>query len=290
MAVGTTFDSNLTRNGLIESAYRTIGVLSPGVTLSGELLNEGIESLNLIVRELDGTGKWLWGIGSTPTSITLVANTFVYTSSNGLPTNITELASAVYRDSAGQDYPLTILTAEGYDAVQNKTQTGEPAYIYLAEHRDVGSQTLFVGPTLSSVNTQSVVTGTDAAAWKCIRSHTAATDNRPVTGANYLLYWESGGSGPAAWAADTEYTAPQQVRIRYKRPLFDFDTASDNPDFPKQYTRMLKNLLSADLADGMGMPLEERAYLIKKAKASYDNIFRTVRTNTTDTKNKTRYF
>ncbi len=288
MAVGTTFTANLTRNGLVEAAYRKLRVLPPGVTLSGELLNEGVEALNLIVRELDATGKWLWGMGTS--SITLVANTFVYTTSNGLASNILELSAAFYRDSSAQDWPLKILTAEGYDALQHKTETGEPNAIYLTDHRDVGSQTLYVAPMLASVNTQSVVTGTDAAAWKCIRSHTAASENQPITGANYLLYWESGGSGPAVWAADTQYTAPQLLMLRYKRPLFDFDTASDNPDFPTQYTRMLLYLLCADLSDNVGKTLEERAYLIQKAKAGYDNIFRSVRTTTNDTKNKARYF
>lgn len=273
----------------MESAYRAIGVLPPGVTLSGELLNEGIEALNLIVRELDTTGKWLWGI-SPPSSITLVANTFVYTSSNGLPTNILEVVSAYYRDASAEDYPLEVLTAEGYDRIRNKTDTGEPQTVYLTDHRDVGSQTLYISPMLASVNTQSVVTGTDAAAYKCIRSHTAATDNRPITGANYLLYWTAGGSGPSAWAADSSYVAPQQVLMRFKRPLFDFDTASDNPDFPTQYTRMLKNLLAADLSDGQGISLDERTFLIRKAKASYDNIFRSIRPTTTDTKHKAKYF
>lgn len=289
MAVGTTSDATLTRNALIEAAYRTIGVLPPGVTLTGELLNEGIEALNLIVRELDATGKWLWGIG-TASSVTLVANTFVYTSSNGLPTTMLELVSAYYRDAAAQDWPLEILTAEGYDRLGNKTDTGAPTAIFLQEHRDVGSQTLFIHPMLASVNTQSVVTGTDAVDYRCIRSHTADTTNKPITGANYLLYWEAGGSGPSVWAADTAYTAPQQVRLRFKRPLFDFDTASDNPDFPKQYTRMLKQLLAADLADGVGLPLDERQFLIRKAKASYDNIFRSVKPTTTDTGKKAVYF
>ena len=289
MAVGTTFNSNLNRNALIEAAYRTIGVLAPGVTLSGELLNEGIEALNLLVRELDATGKWLWGIGA-PSSITLVANTFVYTSANGLATNIVELTSATYRDGTAQDWPLEILTSEGYDRRGNKTETGEPTAVYLADHRDVGSQTLYVDRMLASVNTQSVVTGTDAIVYKCIRSHTADSTNVPITGANYLLYWVAGGSGPSVWASGTSYVAPQQILLRHKRPLFDFDTASDNPDFPSQFTRMLKNLLAADLSDGQGISLEERTYLIKKAKASYDNVFRSVKTNTTDTRNKVRYF
>ena len=273
----------------MEAAYRAIGVLPPGVTLEGELLNEGIEALNLIVRELDATGKWLWGI-SAPSSITLAANTFVYTSANGLPTNILEVVSAYYRDASAEDVPLEVLTAEGYDRLKNKTDTGDPQAIYLTDHRDVGSQTLYINPLLAAVNTQSVVTGTDAVDYKCIRSHTAATDNKPITGANYLLYWTAGGSGATTWAADTAYTAPQQVLMRFKRPLFDFDTASDNPDFPTQFTRMLKNLLAADLSDGQGISLEERTFLIRKAKASYDNVFRSIRPTTTDTKHKAKYY
>lgn len=273
----------------MEAAYRAIGVLPPGVTLEGELLNEGIEALNLIVRELDATGKWLWGI-SAPSSVALVANTFVYTSANGLPTNILEVVSAYYRDASAEDVPLEVLTAEGYDRLKNKTDTGDPQAVYLTDHRDVGSQTLYINPMLAAVNTQSVVTGTDAIDYKCIRSHTAATLNKPITGANYLLYWTAGGSGATTWAADTAYTAPQQVLMRFKRPLFDFDTASDNPDFPTQFTRMLKNLLAADLSDGQGISLEERTFLIRKAKASYDNVFRSIRPTTTDTKHKAKYY
>ena len=160
------YDFNLTRDQLVEMAYRKIGVLAEGETLSSELSTTGIRTLNLIVRKIDAAGKWLWTISQTPTSLTLVANQFTYTTDNTLPTNLLELVTVTYRDAVANDSPVTILTAEGYEAIGDKIQVGDPCYVYLTEHKTLASKRLFVTPMLSSVNTQSVITGSDSAAWK----------------------------------------------------------------------------------------------------------------------------
>ena len=146
MPVGGTFTSNITRDQLITDAYLTIGVLADGENLPSSLQTIAIRRLNAIIRELDATGKWLWAIPSTPSTITLVANTWVYTSSNGLPTNMKELVTAYYRDPQANDWQLDLLTTEGYEKIRNKLDIGDPKQVYLTEHRDVGSQTLFVWP------------------------------------------------------------------------------------------------------------------------------------------------
>lgn len=290
MAVGTTFDSTLTRDQLIELAHKMIGVLAPGQVLAGDQLTDAVRILNLIIRETDESGDLKWTRGAA-SSLTLVANTFVYTSANGLPTNIAKLDAVSYRNASAIDRPMGIASAMEYETIANKTDTGDPKTVYLTDHRDIGSRTLYVVPMLSAVNTQSVVTGTDAAAWKCIRSHTSASTNRPITGANYLLYWESGGSGPSAWATSTSYTAPQLIRLLYQRPLFDFDTASDTPDFPQQWPRMLVYKLAFDLGDLYGIPMPEREYLIAKAKGAYSDIFdKSMKPETTGHHNRTSYF
>ena len=52
----------------------------------------------------------------------------------------------------------------------------------------------------------SVVLGTDSNDYKCILAHTATTDDKPITGANYADYWSvlttSAGS---TWAEDSSY-------------------------------------------------------------------------------------
>ena len=285
----STNDFNVTRDELISLAYADIKVLAEGETLSSDLQSTGIKKLNLIIREYDLAGKHLWAIASTPTTIPLVANTFLYTSANGLPTTVLSLVEASYRQGDGTDTPLEILTTEQYEGIHNKTETGDPRFVYLTEHKTVASKTLYVSPTLSSVNTQSVVTGTDAAAYRCIRSHTAATDNKPVTGANYLLYWEAGGSAPAVWATGTSYTAPQLLRLWFKRPLYDFDAASDNPDMPQGWSHWLQQELAIRLSPGHNVPLDKVQMMRSLRNESYERVFRSVQPNTTKIHNLVEY-
>src|SRR2546422_431393 len=289
MPVGSSFTSNITRDQLITDAYLTIGVLADGENLPSSLQTIAIRRLNAIIRELDATGKWLWAIPSTPSTITLVANTWVYTSSNGLPTNMKELVTAYYRDPQANDWQLDLLTTEGYEKIRNKLDIGDPKQVYLTEHRDVGSQTLFVWPSLASVNTQSVVTGTDANPYKCIRSHTSDSTSQPITGANYLQYWDSGGSGAVAWVTAPSYTAPQLLRLWFKRPLFDFTASTDNPDVPAQWQRLLMYRLAADVGPIHRIGLDEQQVLALRAKGAYEDIFRSIKPVTTDYHDKWSY-
>lgn len=273
MAVGTTFDSNINRNDLIALAYRDLGVLAAGDTLSSDLLADGITKLNFLIRQMDMYGKHLNAVGATPSTLTLVANTWTYTSTNGLPTNIYALTKVSYRNAAAEDQDVTILTHQDYENIQSKLTNGDPSKVFLSENITIGSRQLFVYPTLSTVNTQSVVTGTDAAAWKCIRSHTADSTNKPITGANYLLYWESGGSGAVAWVTGTSYTAPQHLRLWFRKPLFDFDAATDNPDLPQGWARYLLCSLEYDLAMGHGLSMQEMAMIKGMRDDAYMKLF-----------------
>lgn len=284
-----TNDFQVTRNELIDMAYEDLKVKAEGESLSADLLSTGIKKLNLIIREYDLAGKHLWAVAATPSTLPLVANTFVYTSANGLATTILEVVEASYRNAAGEDRPLKILTTEQYEGVTNKTETGEPEWVYLSEHKTVASKTLYLGPTLSTVNTQSVVTGTDAAAYRCIRNHSADSTNHPITGANYLLYWEAGGSAPATWTTGTSYTAPQLVRLWFKRPLYDFDAASDNPDMPQGWSHWLQQELAIRLSPGHNVPMEKVQMMRSLRNESYERVFRSVQPNTTEIHNKVEY-
>jgi hypothetical protein len=53
----------------------------------------------------------------------------------------------------------------------------------------------------------SEVTGTDALVYTCIRSHTSADADKPITGANYKSYWKQTGSTGGVWATSTAYSA-----------------------------------------------------------------------------------
>lgn len=289
MSTGSTADFTLTRDELIEQGFKMIGVLSPGNTLDGELLEEGKKVLGLIVRETDQAGRWRWTIDVAST-LTLVANTFRYTSSNGLPTNIADLVKVTYRDGQANDLPMKILKAEGYEDLPRKIETGDPKYVYLTDNIVLASRELYVNPVLSSVNAQSVVTGSDALTYKCIQNHVAGSTNKPITGANWRLYWELGGSAPATWATSTSYTAPQLIRMLFRRPIYDFDSASDTPDFPISWPRLMVYKFAFDLADYWGIPAEECQKYIQKAKGAYDDLFVSNKAKSTNLHGKAKYF
>lgn len=284
-----TNDFNLTRNELIELAYKQVGVMEDGDSLRASLLTDGVKWLNLIVRQLADEELYLHG--QQTDSLTLVANQWVYTENDSLPTNIQRLISCQYRDASASDHPVTVIDRLGYEAITNKVSTGDPEKVFLSDGTNFSERSLYVWPARATVNTQSVVTGSDTQAWKCIRSHTGASNNYPITGANYLLYWELGGSSPATWASGTSYTAPQLLRLTSERLLYDFDTATDNPDIPQSQSRFLLYRLSADFAQRFGLPLDRCNAFLAWAEEARERTFpRAQRKVTTDYHNKAVYF
>jgi hypothetical protein len=180
--------------------------------------------------------------------------------------------------------------AEGWESIAQKISTGDPEYAYLTDNIVLASRELYVTPMLSSVNTQSVVTGTDASAYKCIQGHVADDINKPVTGANWRLYWELGGSAPAVWATGTSYLAPQLLRLLFRRPIYDFDNASDTPDFPISWPRLIVYKFASDLGDYWGTPPERSDRYLNKAKGAYDDLFQSNKAKSGNLHNKASYF
>jgi len=59
--------------------------------------------------------------------------------------------------------------------------------------------------TAENVPVASEVIGTDGLNYTCIVTHTSAAINRPITGADYALYWVQTGFSGVVWAPDTAY-------------------------------------------------------------------------------------
>lgn len=289
-SVGSTSDYTVTRDRLIQMAHENIRAIEAGQPLKADQLALGIDRLAMIVRETDEVGKWRWTVQDA-THVSLAANTTIYDANNGLPQNIAELMSVVYRDSSGCDSaPLKILRAEGYEEKPNKLQLGDPLAVYLTGEIQLSTRRLYIWPTPSGVTAQTVVSGTDGNIYKCIYPHTSSLVTRPVDGANWRMVWQLGGLAPATWASGAAYTSGSQLRMVIRRPIYDFDAADTTPDFPIQWPRTLLYRLCADLAETYGLPLDERVFFSQKAKAGYDDIVPSLRAKSTDIHNKTLYF
>lgn len=289
MPTGSTFDHTITRDQLIGLAIKDCHGLEHGEVPDGTMLEDGIMELGLLVRELDDQDIHVHA--QQTDTLALVANQRVYASADGLPTDIRDLIMVRYRDGVALDNPVSILDRQQYESVRDKYRLGDPSAVFLTEELALSSRSLYVVGMLSTVNTQSVVTGTDASAYRCIKGHVADALNRPVTGANWRLYWELGGSGPSAWVSATQYTAPQLLRLTSERPLYDFDSASDNPDVPGSHANYLRYLLAARIGSGYGCLASEITWFENMADKIYMKTFKkAMRRKTTDIHNKARFF
>lgn len=64
--------------------------------------------------------------------------------------------------------------------------------------------------------------------------------------------------------------AAYTVKYTFRRPLFDFDGATDNPDFPGPFILPLQKMLGAELAPHYGIPLQERQFLKAEGMGEFE--------------------
>ncbi len=292
MATGTTSDFLMTRDDLVSAALRKITRLKGSESPSAVILTNAVEALNVIIRQEDlkntRQSKDLWAM--TESHLILVANQVTYSSSDGLETNIRDIDSASYRDANGDDVPVKIIAKAQYEAIQNKNDTGDVQKIYLTEDRLLSSRVMHIWPAVASVGTTSEVTGTDALNYSCIMGHESANLNKPITGSDYSLYWRQTGSSGSAWVTGTDYANGKILRYSYKKPLFDFDSATDNPDMPSGWNKFLIFQLASDLGPEHGIDLETQKIIDFRAKGAREELFGSTVEVTTDIHNKGVFF
>ena len=145
----TTFDKTFAIDEIIEEAYERIGMQG----VSGNQLRQARRSLNIMFQEWGNRGLHYWEVANN--SITLVANQAEYTMfrSTGDGTSdatavygVDDVLEAVYRNSSSVDSPLTKINRSTYQALSNKTSTGQPSQYFVQRFIDKVTITLYLTP------------------------------------------------------------------------------------------------------------------------------------------------
>ena len=292
MATGSTSNFISTRSDIIAAALRKVKSWPEDNNPPIEKIKSTIKALNRILRQEDLKGvqqnKHLWALSHS--AVFLAVGGYVYGEDDGLPTSILDLHEASFRNTDGDDTELDIITPEGYARLSSKDETGDPTSIFLKRDRLLADNLLYIHPAPTSIGDTSEVVGTDTLNYKCILGHTSAAINRPITGASYPLYWKQEGSAGAAWVTATDYTNGELIWLSFKRPLFDFDSPYDNPDFPSGWDNYLINKLAVDLAAESTLNTEERGWLRLQLKEAESELFPSSRANANTYHNKTKFF
>lgn len=121
---------------IISKSYKLIGVGGEGETLSSEMMNDGLDSLNMLLGMWGG--RRLLTTAEIAESLVLTglqASYLIGVDSVALPTDLDtvkpiRIKSAFIRDSSGNDYDVKIITRDEYNSFTYKTNSGIPRYLF----------------------------------------------------------------------------------------------------------------------------------------------------------------
>ena len=142
------FDKNFSIDEIIEDAYERIGLQGS----SGNQMRTARRSLNIMFQEWANRGLHYWEVANN--NITLVADQAVYTMfrSTGDGTSdatavygVDDVLEASYRAS-NIDTPLTKINRSTYQALSNKSSTGQPTQYFVQRFIDKVTITLYLTP------------------------------------------------------------------------------------------------------------------------------------------------
>ncbi len=146
----TDYDFNLTRNQIIESAYRKIGLLDSGQVLSGSQQVEGNLALNVVLKDWRNKGIFLWT--HLKQTVNLVNADRDYTLGN----DVLHIDKAYYTTS-NTDIDVAVVTYREYLEITNKTSTSNTPECVALDY-NVNTRTLWVYPTPSASLTLTILT------------------------------------------------------------------------------------------------------------------------------------
>ena len=145
----TTFEKGFTIADIIEEAYERIGLQG----VSGYQLKSAKRSLNILFQEWANRGLHYWEVRNN--SITLVNGKSEYTmfrsTADGTSDatavyGVDDVLEASFRNDSNIDVPLTKINRSAYQALSNKTSTGQPTQYFVQRFIDKVTITLYLTP------------------------------------------------------------------------------------------------------------------------------------------------
>ena len=133
------YDFNLTRNEIIERAYRIIGKLSIGETLSADMLTQAVIALNSMIKSWQSRNVFLWTIHEFSQELTAGNASYSLAS---LDPQVYAIDSAYLRIDS-DDRPVDVGSWRQYTDLYDKAVDGDPTFVVL---NNAISPTMYVWP------------------------------------------------------------------------------------------------------------------------------------------------
>ena len=154
MATSSIYSYQLTRNDIITSALRKLGVLAEGQTPSTQNYSDGMMALNTVIAQLRAVGMPLWA----RSEYTFTPTTGTYTIGTGMTLNTpfpVKLMQA-FRTETNAKIPMELTSREDFNTLPT-TNTGSPIKINYQPFVNYGIVSFWPTPTSSNTSTVTLV-------------------------------------------------------------------------------------------------------------------------------------
>lgn len=127
----TTYDYRSGREKTLARAFRIVGAIGAGRTLSAAQTAQGSQILNELIQSWTGNNIFLWSLKNLTT--TLVANTITKDLSAANPP-VLDIEQAYVLEGTS-DYPIAVISWRQYNDIQDKSSTGRPNVVALGAEK-----------------------------------------------------------------------------------------------------------------------------------------------------------
>ncbi len=293
MSTSGSSNFTVTRDDIIKYALMLTGNLAEGQTPSTDAVTDASMYLNMIVKARQADGMPLWDtkqcycLPTTGTSTMTIGGTdnvvdsFVVTTTSAAATSGASTITVTSATGFTNGYAIGIALSTG--SMQWTTINGAPSgttitlATTLTSNVASGAQVYCYNQANRTVRPVRVI-----AAYNLEYSTTTAPTRYPINIITRDQYFRLGGPYNASvpnqiyydtgvYGTGTVYLYPQfqsgvyVTQLTYQKPYDDFDTSTDNPDFPQEWYLPLTYELAAVLGARYGVPIQERKMLMAEA-------------------------
>jgi hypothetical protein len=297
MASSGSYNFSIDRDDIINTALQLAGIIGEGETGTTSQLSESALILNMIVKLREADGMPLWAL-KRGFILPFTGTSSINTNSHVVTTYDTTTLSAA---SAATDTTLTVTAITGFsdgDTIGIELDDGSMDWTTVNGSPSGTTITITTGVTSAAASGNRVYgyTASSERVQKPLRvlqadvldvasgvSHAIDCDlsltdyfnlsDRTAEGeVNQIYYTTAPSSDTALETNGTFYVWPRfadgdsVIEFTYHRPFMDFDSASDEPDFPQAFYLPLTLELATFLGIKGGVTIEERREMRKEAQ------------------------
>lgn len=295
MATSGSYNFTVTRDDIITAAYRHINVIGEVATPSASQVTAAAVLLNLLIKSGPYTAMPLWAL-KRGTILPFSGSNTINTDSHVVTNYDTTTLTA---DSAATDTTLTVDSITGFSAsdqigielddgsIDWTTVSGAPAGSTITIATGVTSAAStgnrIYGYTASSeriqkpiriieANLKTVSSGASREILIEDRTDYYNLGNRTTEGEPTMIYYDIASSSATNLDNGTIAVWPRfangdsVIEFTYQRPFQDFDSSTDDPDFPQAYFMPLMLDLAATMGIKYSVPKDKRDDMRQEAK------------------------